>query len=193
MARQNRTVGIPRTDAEGRCRFRLGMAAFSAATRGMFSMGGKRGRDAESIHSQHLLREQGRFRWMGAGSGKFLFRFYQDLIRFVLASEAVLSMSSSDAIYNNNDTIGVIAFTRTAANQSSLVVGSLNDTPFVNLYVIVTYSARLPPGMARGLQQRCHRLWRSEHRQPRRRTTRKQRPGKHSHPADGFVVLAKVS
>ncbi len=48
-------------------------------------------------------------------------------------------------IYRHNDN-RVIAFTRTAPKQNLLVVGSLNDTPFVSGYVIATDASRLPAG-----------------------------------------------
>jgi 1,4-alpha-glucan branching enzyme len=78
------------------------------------------------------------------GNGQFLFRFYQDLIRFVLENSAARS-DALDVIYTHNDN-RVIAFTRTAPNQSLLVVASLNDSAFGSGYAIATDPSRLPAG-----------------------------------------------
>jgi 1,4-alpha-glucan branching enzyme len=79
-----------------------------------------------------------------SGDGKFLFRFYQDLLGFVLSSPAARS-SSIDVIYRHNDN-RVIAFTRSAVNQQLLVLASLSDSPFAQGYVITSDASRLPDG-----------------------------------------------
>ncbi len=133
-------VGATRTYAEGRSRFCFGMAAFSAATV-MFFMGEEVGTPNPFIIDTFSVNKVD-FAGQRAGDGRFLFRFYQDLIRFVLANPAARS-NSIDVIYRHNDN-RVIAFTRTAPKQNLLVVGSLNDTPFVSGYVIATDASRLP-------------------------------------------------
>jgi 1,4-alpha-glucan branching enzyme len=135
-------IGATRTYAEGRSRFCFGMAAFSAATL-MFFMGEEVGTPNPFTVSTFSANKVD-FAGLRAGSGQFLFLFYQDLIRFVLANAAARS-NSIDVICSDNNN-RVIAFTRTAPNQNLLVVGSLNDTPFVSGYIISTDPSRLPAG-----------------------------------------------
>jgi 1,4-alpha-glucan branching enzyme len=78
------------------------------------------------------------------GDGKFLFRFYQDLIHFVLGNAAARS-SALDVIYTHNDN-RVIAFTRSAQGQKLLVLASLSDSAFASGYAIATDPSRLPAG-----------------------------------------------
>jgi 1,4-alpha-glucan branching enzyme len=77
------------------------------------------------------------------GNGRFIFRFYQDLIRFVIATPAARSRQI-DVTYCHNDN-RVIAFTRSAATHKLLILARLNDAPFSSGYVITTDS-RLPSG-----------------------------------------------
>jgi len=135
-------IGATRTYAEGRCRFALGMAALSAGTL-MFFMGEEIGAAKPfttttfSFNKEDLIGER-------TGNGRFLFRFYQELIRFVIANPAARSRIL-DVIYIHNDN-RVIAFTRAASGQTLLVLASLNDTAFPNGYVIGTDPSRLPAG-----------------------------------------------
>ncbi len=135
-------IGTTRTYAEGRCRFAFGMAALSAGTL-MFFMGEEIGAanpfttTTFSVNKEDLI--GGR-----TGNGRFLFLFYQDLIRFVIANPATRSRTI-DVINVHNDN-RVIAFTRGAPNQTLLVMASLNDAPFPNGYVIGTDPSRLPSG-----------------------------------------------
>jgi 1,4-alpha-glucan branching enzyme len=136
-------VDATRTYAEGRCRFAFGMAALSAGTL-MFFMGEEIGAAHPfttatfSVNKEDLIGER-------TGNGRFLFCFYQALIRFVIANPAARSRTI-DVIYSNNDN-RVIAFTRAASGQTLLVLASLNDTPFPNGYVIGTDTSRLPSGV----------------------------------------------
>jgi 1,4-alpha-glucan branching enzyme len=77
-------------------------------------------------------------------NGRFLFRFYQDLIRLVMSKPAARS-STLDVIYSHNNN-RVIAFTRSSERQQLIVLASLNDAPFDHGYVIGTDSWRLPAG-----------------------------------------------
>ncbi|MGO8816918.1 MAG: alpha-amylase family glycosyl hydrolase [Terriglobia bacterium] len=135
-------VGATRTYAEGRCRFAFGMAALSAGTL-MFFMGEEIGAahpfttTTFSLNKEDLIGER-------TGNGRFLFCFYQALIRFVIGNPAARSRTI-DVVHSNNDN-RVIAFTRAASGQTLLVLASLNDTPFPNGYVIGTDTARLPAG-----------------------------------------------
>jgi 1,4-alpha-glucan branching enzyme len=134
--------GATRTYAEGRCRFAFGMAALSAGTL-MFFMGEEIGAanpfttSTFASNKEDLIGER-------MGNGRFLFGFYKDLIRFVIARQAARSRAI-DVIYRHNDN-RVIAFTRSAPSQNLLVVSSLNDVPFSNGYVIATDSSRLAAG-----------------------------------------------
>jgi 1,4-alpha-glucan branching enzyme len=135
-------IGATRSYAEARCRFAFGMAALSAETP-MFLMGEEIGaakyfRTTDfSSNKEDLIGER-------TGDGRFMFRFYQDLIRFVTATPAAQSRAI-DVIYRHNDN-RVIAFTRSAVNQKLLILASLNDMPFTGGYVISTDSWRLPSG-----------------------------------------------
>ena len=135
-------IGATRTYAEGRCRFAFGMAALSAGTT-MFFMGEEIGAanpftvGAFAANKEDLIGER-------TGNGQFLFRFYQDLIRFVLGNAAARS-NALDVICTDNGN-RVIAFTRTAAGQNLLVLASLNDAAFGSGYVVATDPGRLPAG-----------------------------------------------
>jgi 1,4-alpha-glucan branching enzyme len=135
-------IGATRTYAEGRCRFAFGMAALSAGTL-MFFMGEEIGAANPftvatfAVNKEDLIGER-------TGDGRFLFLFYQDLIRFVIANPAARSRTI-DVIYTHNDN-RVIAFTRSAPGQTLLVLASLNDAAFPNGYVIGTDPSRLPSG-----------------------------------------------
>ena len=80
--------------------------------------------------------------------GRFLYRFYQDLIQLVTANPAARSRAL-DVIYRHNDN-RVIAFTRSSTGQQLLILASLNDAPFDNGYAFCTDPGRLPTG---GLQE----------------------------------------
>jgi 1,4-alpha-glucan branching enzyme len=135
-------IGATRTCAEARSRLAFGLAALSAGTP-MFLMGEEIGAakyfryDDFFSNKEDLVGER-------TGDGRFLFRFYQDLIRFVTARPAARSRAL-DVIYQHNDN-RVIAFTRSAGNQQLLVLASLNDAHFDQGYVIGTDSSRLATG-----------------------------------------------
>ena len=135
-------TGATRTYAEARSRFAFGMAALSAGTP-MFLMGEEIGaakyfRTTDfNLNKEDLIGER-------TGNGRFIFRFYQDLIRFVKATPAARSRAI-DVIYRHNDN-RVIAFTRSTVTQKLLILASLNDMPFNSGYIISTDSWRLPSG-----------------------------------------------
>ncbi|HKE20777.1 MAG TPA: alpha-amylase family glycosyl hydrolase [Bryobacteraceae bacterium] len=135
-------IGATRTYAEGRCRFAFGMAALSAGAL-MFFMGEEVGAPnlftttTFAVNKVDLVGER-------TGDGRFLFRFYQDLIRFVRANPAARSRMI-DVVYCHNAN-RVIVFTRTASNEELLILGSLNDNAFSNGYVISTDPSRLATG-----------------------------------------------
>ena len=94
-------VGATRKYAEGRCRFAFGMAALSAGTP-MFLMGEEIGA-AKYFPVQRFFPEQGRSGRRADRDGRFLFRFYQDLIRLVTAKPAARSRTL-DVIYGTMTT-----------------------------------------------------------------------------------------
>jgi 1,4-alpha-glucan branching enzyme len=135
-------IGATRSYAEGRCRFVFGMAALSAGTN-MFFMGEEVGTPNPFTVSTFAANKVDLI-GQRTGDGRFLFRFYQDLIRFVLANAAARS-NVLDVIYTHNDN-RVIAFTRSTPGQMLLILASLNDAPFGSGYGITTDPSRLPAG-----------------------------------------------
>jgi 1,4-alpha-glucan branching enzyme len=135
-------VSPTRKYAEGRSRFAFGLAALSAGTP-MFLMGEEIGAAKYFRYNDFFLNKED---LVGerASDGKFLFRFYQDLIQRVISKPAARSRTL-DVIYRHNDN-RIIAFTRTSPVQQFLVVASLNDAPFNHGYVIWTDPSRLHPG-----------------------------------------------
>jgi 1,4-alpha-glucan branching enzyme len=134
--------GATRQYAEGRSRFAFGMAALSAGTP-MFLMGEEIGA-AKYFRYNDFFQNKEDLIGERTGNGRFLFRFYQDLIRLVTSSPAARSRSI-DVIHQHNDN-RVIAFTRSFPSQQLLVLASLNDAPFDRGYVVSTDSSRLPAG-----------------------------------------------
>lgn len=135
-------IGATRKYAEGRSRFVFGLAALSSGTP-MFLMGEEIGAAKYFRYNDFFLNKED---LVGerTGDGQFLFRFYQDLIRFVLAKPAARSRAL-DVIYRHNEN-RVIALTRSSPSQQLLVLASLNDAPFDQGYFIATDSGRLPAG-----------------------------------------------
>lgn len=134
--------GATRKYAEGRSRFVAGLAALSAGTP-MFLMGEEIGAAKYFRYNDFFLNKED---LVGerAGEGRFLYLFYQDLIRLVTANPAARSRTL-DVIYRHNDN-RVIAFTRSSTGQQLLMLASLNDAPFDNGYVLGTDPWRLPAG-----------------------------------------------
>lgn len=135
-------TGATRQYAEARSRFAFGMSVLSAGTP-MFLMGEEIGA-AKYFRYNDFFRNKEDLLGESTGNGRFLFRFYQDLIRLVTSNSAARS-SALDVIYRHNDN-RVIAFTRSSPNQQLLVLASLNDLAFDHGYFISTDSWRLPSG-----------------------------------------------
>ena len=135
-------IGATRKYAEGRSRFAFGLAALSAGTP-MFLMGEEIGAAKYFRYNDFFLNKED---LVGerTGDGKFLFRFYQDLIRLVTAKRAARSQAI-DVIYRHNDN-RVIALTRGSPGQQLLILASLNDVSFDQGYFVATDSWRLPAG-----------------------------------------------
>jgi 1,4-alpha-glucan branching enzyme len=135
-------IGNTRKYAEGRCRFVFGMSALSAGTP-MFLMGEEIGA-AKYFRYNDFFANKEDLIGQRTSDGRFLFRFYQDLIGLVTAKPAARS-TAIDVIYRHNDN-RVIAFTRSATGQQLLILASLNDAPFDHGYILSTDSWRLPSG-----------------------------------------------
>ncbi|MGO9266843.1 MAG: alpha-amylase family glycosyl hydrolase [Candidatus Binataceae bacterium] len=135
-------IGPTRKYAEARSRIAFGLAALSAGTP-MFLMGEEIGASKYFRYNDFFLNKEDLV-GQRADVGRFLFRFYQDLIRLVQAKPAARS-DALDVIYRHNDN-RVIAFTRSSPGQKLLMLASLNDSPFDHGYSISTDSWRLPSG-----------------------------------------------
>ncbi len=134
--------GVTRKYAEARSRFAFGMSVFSAGTP-MFLMGEEIGA-AKSFRYNDFFQNKEDLIGERTGDGKFLFRFYQDLIHLVIAKPAARSRML-DVIYTHNDN-RIIAFTRSSSGQQLLIIASLNDAAFDHGYVIATDATRFPTG-----------------------------------------------
>lgn len=134
--------GPTRTYAEARSRFAFGMAMLSAGTP-MFLMGEEIGAAKYFRYDDFFLNKED---IIGArtGDGRFLFRFYQDLIRLTTSNPAARSRNI-DVIHIHNDN-RVIGFTRSSSSEQLLIVASLNDSSFSNGYSISTDASRLNNG-----------------------------------------------
>ncbi len=134
--------GATRSYAEARCRFAFGLAALSAGTP-MFLMGEEIGA-AKYFRYNDFFSNKEDLIGQRTTNGRFLFRFYQELIRLVTSKPATRS-TALDVIYRHNDN-RVIAFTRSSPGQQLLVLASLNDAPFDHGYVFWTDPSRLSSG-----------------------------------------------
>jgi 1,4-alpha-glucan branching enzyme len=135
-------IGATLNCAEARSRVVFGLSALSAGTP-MFLMGEEIGAAKYFLYNTFAQNKEDLI-GQRTSDGRFLFRFYQDLIRLVTTTAAARS-SALDVIYRHNDN-RVIAFTRSAPGQQLLILASLNDAPFEQGYVIATDSWRLPAG-----------------------------------------------
>jgi 1,4-alpha-glucan branching enzyme len=183
-------VGATREYAEARSRFAFGMSALSAGTP-MFLMGEEIGAAKYFRYNDFFLNKEDLV-GQRAGDGQFLFRFYQDLIRLVVSNPAARS-TAIDVVYRHDDN-RIIAFTRSAPNQQLLVIGSLNDAPFDNGYIIATDPSRLPDGGWREIFNSDAAIYRGDN-VGNGGATLQVNSGEINTviPAHGFVVFNKVS
>jgi 1,4-alpha-glucan branching enzyme len=125
-------VDATRIAAEARARVCCGLSVLSAGTP-MFFMGEEIGAQKRYTyndflsHRENILGER-------AGSGRALFRFYQDLISLSRRLRAIRS-HNIDILHLSNPN-RVIAFKRWSGNQEVIIVASLNNSAFTNGYVI---------------------------------------------------------
>jgi 1,4-alpha-glucan branching enzyme len=119
-------VGDTRRYAEARCRFACGMSMLSAATP-MFLMGDEVG--AQKAYTYNKFNEEKEdLEGLRRGTGAFLFRFYQDVIRFRLGAPGLRSHNIDVVAADNGARL--LAFRRWDAVSEYLVVASLNNAPF---------------------------------------------------------------
>jgi 1,4-alpha-glucan branching enzyme len=125
-------VDATRLWAEARSRVCFGLSLLSAGTP-MFFMGEEIGAQKRYTfnnflpHREDILGER-------AGSGKALFRFYQDLITLSRRLRSIRS-HNIDILHQSNPN-RVIAFKRWSGDEEVIIVASLNNTSFANGYVI---------------------------------------------------------
>ncbi len=136
-------LGETRRFAENRSRVASGLTMLSAGIP-MFFMGEEVGFQKD-YHFDNFLDNREDFSGEKDGNGRYLFRYYQDLIRLRKENDALHS-PNKEVVYTYNDN-RVMAFRRWYGQQDFLVIASLNDTPFANGYGI--NSSRLPDGQWR--------------------------------------------
>jgi 1,4-alpha-glucan branching enzyme len=125
-------VDATRAWAEARCRVCCGLSVLSAGTP-MFFMGEEIGAQKRYTYDQFI---HAREDIVGErhGSGRALFRFYQDVITLARRFRSIRS-HNIDILHQSNSN-RILAFKRWDGSEEILVVASLNDLPFLNGYVI---------------------------------------------------------
>jgi 1,4-alpha-glucan branching enzyme len=135
--------GATRTAAEARCRVCFGLSLLSAGTP-MFFMGEEIG--AQKIYKYNtFLANREDILGESTGDGRFLFRFYQDLITLSRRFRSVRS-PNIDILHQSN-TDRVLAFKRWYANEQMIVLASLNNHPFDHGYSISKDITGIPNGL----------------------------------------------
>jgi 1,4-alpha-glucan branching enzyme len=129
-------TGDLRRIAEARCRFVAGMTLLSAGTP-MFLMGEEVGAVKEFTYDGFLDKRED-LHGQRAGEGRFLFRFYRDLIRLRLRHRALSTASLGIMHVHNADRL--LAFHRWNGPEHYLVVSTLSDTGWPDGYTVSTPS-----------------------------------------------------
>lgn len=145
---------LARPFAEARCRFAFAMTILTPSIP-MFFMGEEIG--ASKIYRYYPLEEQLKSREQHEdgflfnredfykeykGNGKYLFRFYQDIIKFRNQNSCIRYGSLKYVhVHNDNRTL---AFLRSYDNEECLIVGCLNNSHFSFGYTI--NSSNITPG-----------------------------------------------
>ncbi len=125
-------IGQTRNYAEARSRFCFGMSMLSAGTP-MFLMGEEVGAEKDYTYDTFMQNREN-IKQERRQEGKYLFKFYQDLIKFRYNHPAVKA-HDIDIIHTHNAN-RVIAFLRREQKEELLVVASLNNHPFNSGYFI---------------------------------------------------------
>ena len=93
----------------------------------MFLFGEEVGAEQDFVYGQVLeFRED--LKALRHGTGKYLFKFYQDVIQLRLKNEALKSQNI-EVVYTHNSN-RIIAFRRWNESQNYLIVASLSNLPF---------------------------------------------------------------
>ncbi len=135
-------VGATRLAAEARARLCFGFSLLSAGTP-MFFMGEEIGAQKRYTYNSFMANREDILSERN-GSGKALFCFYQDIISLSRRLRSVRS-HNIDILHHSNAN-RVIAFKRWSGDQEVIVVASLNNTPFLDGYLI----EKGPPAIANG-------------------------------------------
>lgn len=125
-------VGDTRKYAEARCRFVAGMALLSPATP-MFLMGESIGAQKDYTYN-NFVNQREDILGDRKGSGKDLFRFYQDVIQLRKNRPALRSRNIE--ILHVHNANRVLVFRRWSSSEDVIVFASLNNTPFSNGYAV---------------------------------------------------------
>lgn len=125
-------LGDTRRVAEARVRVSCGLSLLSAATP-MFFMGEEIGAQQPYTYNDFLSKREDILGERN-GSGKQLFRFYQDIISLSRRFSAVRS-HNIDILHQSNAN-RVLAFKRWSGDQQIIVAASFNDAPFNQGYRI---------------------------------------------------------
>ncbi len=125
-------IGTTRIAAEARSRICFGLTLLSAGTP-MFFMGEEIGAQKPYTYNNFM---ENREDILGEriGNGKYLFRFYQDIISLRRRLRPVRS-HNIDILHASNVN-RIIAFKRWSDNGEIIIVASLNNRPFTDGYVI---------------------------------------------------------
>ncbi|CAH1209304.1 1,4-alpha-glucan branching enzyme [Candidatus Nitrotoga sp. BS] len=125
-------IGATRIAAEARSRVCCGLTLLSAGIP-MFFMGEEIGAQKHYTYDRFLMNRENII-GERTGNGKALFRFYQDLISL---SRRLRSIRSQDIdILHLSNSNRVIAFKRWRGDEEVIIVASLNNTAFVDGYII---------------------------------------------------------
>jgi 1,4-alpha-glucan branching enzyme len=133
--------GATRTAAEARSRVVFGMSLFSAGTP-MFFMAEEVGAQRPYTvgnwfpNREDILGES-------TGNGRFMFRYYQDIITLSRRLRSVRTGNITVLHYSGANRI--IVFKRWSRGEQVIVVASLNNTPF-NSYIVQSDTLGIPDG-----------------------------------------------
>ena len=124
--------GATRTWAEARSRVCSGLSLLSAGTP-MFFMGEETGAQNRYTYNNFLSSREDILGERN-GSGKTLFRFYQELITLTRRLPSIRSHNID--ILHVSDSNRVIAFKRWTGDEQVIVLASLNNSAFANGYLV---------------------------------------------------------
>jgi 1,4-alpha-glucan branching enzyme len=134
--------GATRAWAEARSRVCCGLAVLSPGTP-MFFMGEETGAQNRYTYDKFLAAREDILGDRN-GSGRALFRFYQDLISLRRRFNSLRTRNID--ILHQSSANRVIAFKRWLGDEQAIVVCSLNNAPFSNGYTIEKDQVAIPDG-----------------------------------------------